>query len=201
MREYKMMSSVTSDLPLNSPLWAQANIAPIDQFPWCKGGVEPHTQARLLHSADGFLIKFEVRENPIIARYTKPNDPVCRDSCVEFFIQPNIHEDRYMNFELNPLGTMLIGIGSDRHDSKTLETDREIFCIETSIEDTYWALKFFIPYSFLLGYFKEITNPFKGNLQKCADDSPTPHYGCWSCIGTPNPDFHQPKYFGLFIRE
>lgn len=200
MRMYEIVYSEVDNVPLNSTIWDRANIAMIDNFPWDREGARPRTLVRLIDSPGGISIRFEVCEQPILARYKNPNDPVCRDSCVEFFMQPDAQDDRYMNFELNPLGTMLLGIGTGIDDLKFLDNDRDLFSVETNIENTSWTLKLFIPYSFLLEFFKGISNPFRANLQKCTDHSPETHYGCWSPIGTPNPDFHRPEYFGLFTR-
>lgn len=59
-----------------------------------------------------FLISYE---KEIMAARENMNDPVCRDSCMEFFLKPNPENDsRYLNFELNPRGTLFLGIGKDR---------------------------------------------------------------------------------------
>jgi len=39
----------------------------------------------------------------------------------------------------------------------------------------------------------------RANFYKCGDDCPEPHYLAWNDIGTPAPDFHQPRYFGELV--
>ena len=199
MKTYRIHATPSPEISINSTAWQEAPAASVNTFPWdAAADGRPVSHARLLHSPAGLYIKFSVSEYPILARFTQPNDPVCRDSCVEFFFQPDTKDPRYMNFEMNPLGTLLIGLGSSRYDLGYLSFDPEVFAVETLIHDRSWELKLVIPYTFIHTYFKELTNPFKGNLQKCADDAPQPHYACWSPIGTSRPDFHQPAYFGQF---
>jgi len=38
---------------------------------------------------------------------------------------------------------------------------------------------------------------FRANFYKCGDMLTVPHYVTWNPVGTENPDYHQPKYFGL----
>ena len=36
----------------------------------------------------------------------------------------------------------------------------------------------------------------RGNIYKCGDKLPVPHFISWSPISTPAPDFHCPRFFG-----
>jgi hypothetical protein len=35
-----------------------------------------------------------------------------------------------------------------------------------------------------------------GNVYKCGDNLPVPHFISWNPITTENPDFHRPDFFG-----
>ena len=37
------------------------------------------------------------------------------------------------------------------------------------------------------------------NFYKCGDETPVPHYGAWSPVGTAAPDFHRPEFFGELV--
>jgi hypothetical protein len=39
----------------------------------------------------------------------------------------------------------------------------------------------------------------RGNFYKCGDKTIHPHYGCWSPIELPKPDFHCSDFFGEII--
>jgi hypothetical protein len=38
---------------------------------------------------------------------------------------------------------------------------------------------------------------FTANFYKCGDKLTQPHYLTWNPVGTRNPDYHQPEYFGV----
>ncbi len=131
-------------------------------------GKAPDTTVCIINGDDGLYIKFETDENPVITNYKNYNDPVYRDSCVEFFINaaPSANNN-YMNFELNAIGTIYIGFGDDRNTSKPIIYDPNIMNIETKITDKGWCAKYFIPNSLLIEYFGKIEKTMKGNFYKC----------------------------------
>nr|MBO2494948.1 hypothetical protein [Clostridia bacterium] len=107
----------------------------IDNFPWNENGYRPRTEVRIFYSETRFYLLFKAFEQEIRAECLNINDPVCTDSCVEFFFNPDPeHDDRYINFEINPIGAFLLGICADRY-SRVLINDvsPEIFDITTSV--------------------------------------------------------------------
>lgn len=64
----------------------------------------------IAYSIDSVLLKFFIVEESILAKYIEPNDPVFKDSCVEFFIALD-NDDKYYNFEFNCKGNCLVGYG------------------------------------------------------------------------------------------
>lgn len=156
----------------------------------------------------GIFLRFNVIEESLLATYTKINDPVYKDSCVEFFISLN-NEDAYYNFEFNPTGTCLAGYGTSVNKRELLSTEKikQINIISSSFKSVTfkeqeminWQLTLFIPNQAF--QFHKIES-FKGqkanvNFYKCGDDLPKPHFVCWNPItDTPEPNFHLPKHFG-----
>ena len=186
--------------PLTDKLWESVEKAPI-LFPWTdQYPLAPASFAQLCYNQKGIFIKHTTNEIPI-ASYTNLNDPVYLESCAEFFLQPNPSRDEnYINFEINALGTPLIGYGPNRTRNQ-LTVNTACFHIQTEKMQNGWTLQWHIPFSFLLNYFQEIEPVLKGNLQKCCELPGKEHFGCWSPIGTEKPDFHQPSYFGQFTLE
>src|SRR6185503_11185187 len=130
-------------------------------------------------------------------------EPVCRDSCVELFVQPRA-DGGYFNFEVNCGGTMLLHyiedptiVGDWFRKSKpvAIEHARHVRIATTmprttpveSQEPIEWRVQMMIPFSVLDAYsgpIGEVSGQrWRGNLYKCADDSSHPHWASWSPIG------------------
>src|SRR5690606_19542787 len=148
---------------------------------------------------------FYVEEKHLKAVYRETNQPVYKDSCVEFFV--SFDGKNYYNLEFNSLGTALIGYGASREAREYLPTDliekiqtRSIINPANSKEGerVSWNLQIKIP---LEVFYAEQSLKLSGltshaNFYKCGDDLPEPHYVSWNKIETPEPDFHRPEYFG-----
>ena len=198
MKTYRI-KKVDKKLTLSDSAWKDIESADVNCFPWSVDGYKPHTTARVVWSDSGLTIKMETDEKPLLARFTEDNSEVYEDSCMEFFIGVD-KESKYLNFELNPNGAMLLSYGADRNFRTRLDFDRNLFEIESKISDEKWELKFLIPFSFTNQYFTESADPyiFYGNFYKCGNETEQPHHGCWNKIETPRPDFHRPEFFGKF---
>ncbi|WP_017257313.1 carbohydrate-binding family 9-like protein [Pedobacter arcticus] len=181
----------------------------IDCNPW-NYEFSGEADVAIAYTDGGILLKFNVIEENVLARFTKINDPVYKDSCVEFFIALN-NEDAYYNFEFNCTGTCLAGYGTSAEDRKLLSVEKikqiEVTSSFKSLifnekEMVNWQLTMLIPNEVF--EFHQIEN-FNGkhakmNFYKCGDDLPKPHYLCWSPItNTAQPNFHLPNYFGKAV--
>lgn len=168
----------------------------------------PETEARLCWTNEALHVRFHCyEENPVI-RHTDANSPVYLDSCVEFFVLPMPeHDPRYLNFEFNAAGTMLLGRGVDRNDREMtygLDPARFSIVAERELADAagraYWALTFRIPFDWLAelypGFSAAPGQTMRGNFYKCESDAPQPHYLSWSHVDAPTPNFHLSAYFG-----
>lgn len=204
MRTFFCNFTASKEAKLESPCWAGSEIQYIDQYPW-KNRQRPYaptSQVRLLYNENALFVRFDIWEKNIRATYTQDNDPVCRDSCVEFFFCPKEADARYLSFEINPLGTLLIGLSTSGKDILYLTDNREQFQIQTVRETDFWQAAYRIPFAFIRKYFADVSCTMHGNFMKCADCSETPHHGCWNLIGTEIPMFHMPQFFGeVFLRR
>ncbi|WP_423128133.1 carbohydrate-binding family 9-like protein [Gaoshiqia sp. Z1-71] len=198
-------------LPATNPtewrwLFCQMPEIPIDKFPWGKIASLPRVAFKIAHNQENIFLFFHVCEEQVLARYTRHNDPVYTDSCVEFFIAFGDEPD-YYNFEFNSLGTCLAAWGPDRHQRERANPEKlNLIQTQTIINRVShyqlpcfeWQLSIKIPVS---SFFKHQISQLsektaRANFYKCGDDLDHPHFLCWQTIKTPDPDFHQPFYFG-----
>jgi len=154
-------------------------------------------------------VHFRVAEKPAPVRYSGFQDPVYKDSCVEFFIDACPEKKLgYVNFEMNSAGALLAAFGPDRDRRTPLRTgDLAGLTVGRCQEDRpgvggSWAVWYNVPLElFRRLYGREIAagQQAAANFYKCGDETPVPHYGAWSPVGTPAPDFHRPEYFGRLV--
>jgi hypothetical protein len=201
--------------PMDADIWESIPVLKIGCYPWDTTGYTPEVEVKLFYTEYHLHLLFKVWEEKTRATFINTNDDVYKDSCVEFFFKPDYQEDdKYFNFEMNPFGTLLIGLGKDRSTRKRLhDIDTSIFNIFTSINSEnikeynkeFWFVEYSIPFSFIERYFKGISIgdnlKYSGNFYKCGDAMEHPHYGCWSLIHSSEPDFHKPEYFGTLILQ
>lgn len=206
--------SVTySTRPLNESEWASLPSLAISQYLWeqKEDPYRPRTEVRLYFTDEAIHVCFRVQEADPVALQSDPNSPVYQDSCVEFFLQPLPELDaRYLNFEFNSTGTMLLGIGTDRSvrdQSPGLQpalfdakADRGLI---DEHGELYWQLSFRIPFAVLTDWFPGFAAAprmeMRGNFYKCGDLTPRPHYAAWNDIPEEQPNFHRSEYFGNLI--
>ncbi|MCR5720454.1 MAG: carbohydrate-binding family 9-like protein [Lachnospiraceae bacterium] len=149
----------------------------------------------------GLAIDFLVKEKDPKRVYTQYNDPVYKDSAVEFFInpEPNVSE-KYINLEINANGAFLCRFGVARAKRTNFDelTDTSIE-IKTEILDSEWAAHVKIPNR----VFKDLANKdgfergdrVTFNLYKISESEEIEHYGAFSHIDSPTPNFHLPEFF------
>src|SRR6187399_1167142 len=83
----------------------------LDQHPWPGFPPRPATHFSIAHTDTAILLKFYVDEDNPRITYHQPNDPVYKDSCVEFFISFD-NGSSYYNMEWNAAGVCLMAYGS-----------------------------------------------------------------------------------------
>lgn len=182
----------------------------IDNAPWPEFNYVPEVSFSIAH-ADSFLfLKYYVIEAVVKAAWFKSDDPVYKDSCVEFFI--SLGEDKaYYNFEFNIIGACKLNYGVNRNERKVV-SEKLISSIRysASLQNTpgvngnnavRWELTVMIPTDAFSEHSKlSLTGKkCRANFYKCGDDLPVPHYLCWNNIKSAQPDFHLSEYFGEVI--
>lgn len=170
----------------------------------------PTACARLSYSSGCFYVRLRSFRpaDELIMRRDHFGEPVCRDSCLEFFFAPVPGSDKYFNFEANPSATLYIGFsesgtraGSRLLTELTEEKVRELFAPGSVIRPAYREISYRIPYAFIRLYCPEFTDPVPGNILRanfysCCDDSAAPHYTVWHDVTSNEPDYHRPEDFG-----
>jgi hypothetical protein len=173
---------------------------------------KPAVRFNIGYGESEIYLKYYVTENFVLAEKDSSNESVCEDSCVEFFVSPD-SDGVYYNFEFNPIGTCLLGKGTGRADSKKVDPSyiskiRRMGTMGTKpfgekTGQQSWELTIAIPLEAFAG--KEIGSlegkTFKANFYKCGDKLSQPHYLTWNPVGTENPDYHRPEYFGELVFE
>ncbi len=182
----------------------------IDSLNWPEYSYKPDVKFRMAYIQDLILLKFYVNEETIIAKETKVNGDVYKDSCVEFFISLD-QNDVYYNFEFNCIGTAHVGYGKERTKRSLIDPEiLKLISIKSSLGNQpfdemtgghQWEIMIMIPKE-CLAFDKDIVYKglrAKGNFYKCGDDSSKPHYITWNPVRTETPDYHRPEYFGEIL--
>lgn len=196
------------------PAWRVANTLAVDRFHARSSEHHPRARVRQLFDAAGIYTLFQVEDRYVRSVQTDLNDPVCTDSCAEFFVQPK--PDRgYLNFEINCGGTLHCSFVEDATRTpqgfrKWTPVSPELAAririwhslpqvVEPEISaPTTWRVAFFVPFSFFEHYVGALgTLPgqeWRANYYKCGDRTSHPHWATWAPIEVLN--FHQPDCFG-----
>lgn len=176
----------------------------VENAPWKEYPYRPIVTVNLAADENYIFARFFVKGLGLKAIYSKTNEPVWQDSCVEVFIA-DADGQGYHNFEFNCIGTLLSSYRKARKVDVRPITEEDAAKIlryaSAGIEpfeeiegEHSWTLTVGIPFS-LVGYDKR-PDELQGNFYKCANYSKWPHYLSWAPIDTPAPDFHRPEFFG-----
>jgi hypothetical protein len=181
----------------------------IDQSSWGKADEKLAAKFSIVHDNQSVLLLYHVTEKETRAVYSSHQDPVYKDSCVEFFVSFE-GDANYYNFEFNSLGTCLSAYGPARNGRQKLPVSlinqiqsrtniRRV--VDGDLSLINWQLALIIPLPvFQFSKIKQLSGQkATANFYKCGDDLSEPHFLSWKRINTPEPDFHQPKYFGELI--
>lgn len=198
----------------NEDIWDEIPKIEIGIFPWDTNGYKPESEAQMFYTDVDFRLRLSSKEKNIRAVNLNMNENVYEDSCLEFFLLPGLlGERKYMNFEFNALGVLLLGIGDGRNNRIHPKINPDKFEIKASLNienmknynGDLWTIEFKIPFDFLEEHYgrHDFLSGYKmkANFYKCGDKTEYPHYGCWNPIENLTPDFHLPQYFGELILE
>ncbi len=193
--------------------WQTAPPLEIASFHPKSSSHHPRTQARLLYNDAHLFVIFRVEDRFVRCVHQGFQQPVCTDSCVEFFVAPKAGPG-YFNFETNCGGAMLtrynLEATATQEASKTDLADEWMRKIERyhSMPETVdpeieepvtWIVELGIPFSLFEAQIGSVAPrpglAWRGNLYKCGDGTSHPHWGSWNPIGE-KLSFHQPSTFG-----
>ncbi|OQA01959.1 MAG: hypothetical protein BWY69_01224 [Planctomycetes bacterium ADurb.Bin401] len=175
----------------------------------------PKVQAKVLYDNANMYVFFKVEDQYVKAIYNNLHDPVCKDSCAEFFFTPGEDTSRgYFNIEINCGGTMLMHYQTAKGENtkKILEQHCKQIKIKSSMPrivepeitaPTAWTIQYSVPFEILKEYAKFSApaggDKWRANFYKCADKTSHPHWLTWSKVELPKPDFHRPEFFGTLV--
>ena len=182
--------------------WNEVPAVELAHAPWLEPcAVTAHAQ--LCRDDETLWVRMEAEESPIRAELTGKLDPVCNDSCLEFFYAPKAEDQRYFNFEFNPLGTLCLGFGAERPTRvrQVVKDAEALFRPRPYRTGTGWGIVFRIPLTFLRLYFPdcEFLGEAACNFYKCGDATSVPHYLAWAPLSSDTPDFHRRQDFGRVL--
>jgi hypothetical protein len=211
---YPVAVAAPLDAPWESGLWQQAEEARIDRFHAASSSHRPVARARLLYDAANLYLRYRVDDCYVVARHAQFQDPVWRDSCVEFFVQPKPSRG-YFNFEINCGGTLLAyyiedptrtpqgfarftRLAGEHCDRIRIAHSLPSIVMPELEGPIVWHIACRIPLAVLECYagplYPLAGQAWRGNFYKCADDSSHPHWASWAPIGE-ELNFHQPECF------
>ncbi|MEN8203101.1 MAG: carbohydrate-binding family 9-like protein [Bacteroidota bacterium] len=177
----------------------------------------PLVQAKIAYDNLAVYVIFRVEDRYVKAVHGNHQDPVWKDSCVEFFFSPEDNTEKgYFNLEMNCGGTMLFHHQTAPRTDRLPIAEEHVQQVEVAHsmpkivdpeieEETTWYVEYRIPFS-ILGNYRDFSIPetgsiWRANLYKCADETSHPHWITWEPIDAPGPDFHRPEFFGVLEFE
>lgn len=189
----------------------QTELQSIDVINWETFPYLPEVNFRVAHCNNQIWLKFYVKEEHILAKRTETNSATHRDSCVEFFLDPE-KDGNYYNFEFNCIGVTHCAYGPNVRERKFIDAKliEDKILTRSSLGNQpfeerggghEWEMTVVIPAEILV---HEKNIQLKGlnanaNFYKCADDTASKHYLSWNPVETERPNFHQPTFFGNLI--
>jgi hypothetical protein len=218
--EYKVTKraeAIEIDGNWDKPVWKQIEPLVIEQHMGKTPDHRPGVLAKLAWDDDAIYIIYKVEDRYVRAVATEYQDPVCRDSCAEFFFTPGTHLGlAYFNIEINCGGTMLFWWQPEEGEAVPIAAeDAEMLKIAHTLpktvepevkEPTTWTLEYKLPFAVIEKYCPNAARPaknvdWKANLYKCGDGTSHPHWLAWSFVDHPTPKFHVPECFGTLKFE
>ncbi len=193
--KYLVKKIDTKNIGIDDPVWNDIEELKIDCCPWPEFKTDIKTTAKLMYCDTGLIIRFETDERPLRATVTDDHGPVYTDSCVEFFFRQS-DSDNYINMEINPFGSMLVGNCKPGRTLNLIDFDKDAFNTISRINSKTWAFQFTVPFSFISEQIGKLRKTFRANFYKCGDMTEHKHYACWSPIDFERPNFHLPEFFG-----
>ncbi len=199
----------------DEPAWSTVPVLTLDHWHARSSDHHPRVEAKVAYQDDGLFVFFRVQDRYVLSVNTAYQSAVCRDSCVEFFVEPQPGKG-YFNFEVNCGGTLLLQhvedptrtpTGFRKHRPVAWEHGSQVRIhhsmpatvtpeIQSSVS---WTIEYFVPFALFEAYLGAPLGPVAGqtwraNFYKCADGCSHPHWGSWAPVSGPL-NFHVPACF------
>lgn len=148
-----------------------------------------------------WVVKIKTMEKNPLRTYTQDDDPVYKDSAVEFFLnmEPEKSEPRYLNFEVNANGALLAQFGERNRRVPLRQLTDKLASCKAEVEEDEWSILLRIPQELIEEvYDRKITEdrvPFSFNLYKISETKEQEHYISFTQIENAYPNFHLPCFF------
>jgi hypothetical protein len=210
---HKLKTAPAIDAAWDRPPWPDVTALKVDQHMGERPAHFPAVLVRLAYDADAVNVMFRVEDRYVRAAAEQHQDPVCADSCVEFFFVPG--EDvsaGYFNLEMNCGGIMLFHFQRQPRKNPVPVAAGDLARIQVAhslpmrvdperTESVTWTVAYRLPFALLAGY-RPAERPAPGtiwraNFYKCADQTSHPHWLTWAPVRRARPDFHVPEDFGV----
>jgi hypothetical protein len=209
----ELSEPVKIDGDWNKEPWKNITSLRLDNFMGHAPEHKPNVQVKVAYDEEAIYVIFRVEDQYVISTMDQYQDPVSRDSAVEFFFAPtNDISKGYFNLEVNCGGTALFKFQKIARKGQKAIPESTFDKIELAhslprtvypeIQDKVtWTIEYRIPVDILAQYHDDVEYPvpgveWKANFYKIADKSSHPHWLTWSPVDYPEPQFHLPEFFG-----
>ena len=165
-----------------------------------EGAVAPKTEGCMRYiPGEGFQVTMRCYEQDPAVSYTQPDDPVCKDSCMECFLKCFADSPDYINVEVNSAGVMKCGFGPGRERNTVRGLGFAQPKVTVTKNDAYWQINYVISEGLLESLYQRpcrfaAGHEMQGNFYKCREEVLPPHWASWSKVE--RLDFHTPEFFG-----
>src|SRR3954470_3814521 len=156
-RVRRMKDNRTIDADWNKAAWAGVTPVTLEYYMGEEPAHQPKVQAKAAYDDHFLYLIWKVEDKFVLAKRTKHQQDVCRDSCVEFFFTPggDPNEGGYFNLETSCAGVKLFGahvVGS-KDEKFTAEDFASVVTANSLkgpidpeiVKPTTWTLEYKIP--------------------------------------------------------
>ena len=154
----KAGSPMVMDGILDEPAWQKAKPVGAFKFQWYESGEKEQTEAKIVWDDECIYFAFKCDDKHIWADVRNQFGGVSGDDCCEAFIRPSpsgAENLDYLNYEINCIGTRLLGYHANSRDLNFywkdvsgIEIGRTIngTCNDDEDIDEGWVLEFSVPF-------------------------------------------------------
>ena len=166
-----------------------------------RNGGEPRlsTSVRVGLREGILLVRFDARDEGVVATLTERDGPLWTEDVVEVFLSPEDPPRLYYEFEVNPLGALFDArVESSELSRATMKVEPAWTCPGFSARvrrgPQFWSALLRIPLSPMAP--GQIPSSWRANFYRVDRGKPD-EYSAWSPTLTDPPDFHVPERFGF----